>query len=111
MRQRVAARILSLNLALLGLAATAHAGPPSWVPTQDTRAGVVAEALPAGSYCYVRLVDDEAWLATMGGCPATGVALSAQIFGWRAPFESPRLGRTFPRVGFAHLTLAAEVSR
>ncbi|MCB9545874.1 MAG: hypothetical protein H6706_08415 [Myxococcales bacterium] len=80
------------------------AGPPAVTPTDERRVGAVAEALPAGPYCYVRLEGPD-WLATLGACPAVAARVQARIFGWRQDHASARLGRRFERVGFATLTM------
>lgn len=114
---------LSLHLSLLiGLAiapacrdraepaATARpAGSPlaELAPASDARYdGVVRACLRAGSYSYleVELADGaHRWAVSMGPALAVGTAVRVEVFGARTDFHSPRLGRTFATLDFAHV--------
>ena len=71
--------------------------------------GSVAERLSAGSYTYLRILDDAGvsrWIVTVGrGLPVGGRAHVAS-FGARDDFHSARLRRTFEHLEFGWVTPA-----
>jgi hypothetical protein len=115
MRSRIAAVLLILIPASV-LAADLPAGHPpidSQAPTAEseaTHSGSVLEALPAGSYVYVRVKGDngEEWLAG----PATDLKVGSKVQ-WNdghemTNFTSPSMKRTFDKVRFVEILKVAK---
>ena len=91
--------------------ADAAAAPPPTNPLQalapapagdDTFAGVVQEAIPAGGYTYLRVATQagDRWVATMGKGAPVGHRVQVKNMGTRHDFHSRRLGRRFEELAF-----------
>lgn len=81
-----------------------HASMPfSLSPHTDIVNGIVVELQPAGSYTYFQLENTAAgqWFVCMGQGPTLGQDLVVTVYGSKSDFESRRLNRTFPELGFA----------
>jgi hypothetical protein len=66
-------------------------------------AGTVEERLPAGSYTYLRVRQDDgagAWTVTLGPGAKVGDRVLVKSFGRQTDFVSGRLHRTFPELVF-----------
>lgn len=64
----------------------------------------VVESVPAGSYLYLRIVENrrEHWVATLTSTAPKGVSrVRVQVFGRAKDFHSKRLGRDFEELWFA----------
>jgi hypothetical protein len=69
----------------------------------------VVEALPAGSYTYLRLdAPADRWLVVTGRAPAVGQAVTWRGYAEREGFASRRLDRTFDRLVFASVEALEE---
>jgi hypothetical protein len=68
--------------------------------------GVIVEALPAGSYRYLRLRSEDGqltWVVTLGQSAALGATVEARSYGVRQDFASKRLHRRFAQLHFCLL--------
>ena len=77
---------------------------PSWT-------GVVETTLPAGSYTYLALRDDDdavRWVATNGKGAPTGSLVAVKSWGVRTDFYSRRLERSFPELEFGSVEPVAK---
>lgn len=84
-------------------------------PRSPSFVGVVETRLPAGSYTYLAVRDDDdalRWVATNGASVPAGSVVAVKSWGVRTDFYSRRLERSFPELEFGSVEpLAREGTR
>ncbi|HWB75578.1 MAG TPA: hypothetical protein VG755_11505 [Nannocystaceae bacterium] len=75
--------------------------------------GIVRERLPAGSYLYLAVEQDDRlrWIATTGSDAELGTRVRVQSMGVRHDFHSRRLDRSFDELVFGVVSPAANPER